>query len=159
MIVSILFKTLLKTQNDLGKLPSVLHLSLDNCWRENKNRFVLSFLSALVQLDILSEINVTFLLVGHTVSFFYWWNNYWLLRFTKPNREYQLMCFKQYCGVGSGFLIFSWMVWLEAEGLSESVSIQQTVQSGLTSDIWFWSFCIWGFLKMKNCKTHYRSER
>jgi hypothetical protein len=69
MIVSILFKTLLKTQNDLGKLPSVLHLSLDNCWRENKNRFVLSFLAALVQLDILCEINVTFLLVGHTVSY------------------------------------------------------------------------------------------
>ena len=68
MIVSILFKILKETQSDLGKLPSVLHLSLDNCWRENKNRFVLSFLAALVQLDILSEVNLTFLLVGHTVK-------------------------------------------------------------------------------------------
>ena len=68
MIVSILFKILKETQTDLGKLPSVLHLSLDNCWRENKNRFVLSFLAALVQLDILSEVNLTFLLVGHTVN-------------------------------------------------------------------------------------------
>ena len=68
MIVSILFKILKETQSDLGKLPSVLHLSLDNCWRENKNRFVLSFLAALVQLDILSEVNLTFLLVGHTVN-------------------------------------------------------------------------------------------
>ena len=68
MIVSILFKILKETQDDLGKLPSVLHLSLDNCWRENKNRFVLSFLAALVQLDILSEVNLTFLLVGHTVK-------------------------------------------------------------------------------------------
>ena len=66
MIVSILFKVLLSTQNDLGKLPSVLHLSMDNCFRENKNRFVLSFLAALVELDILAEVNVTFLLVGHT---------------------------------------------------------------------------------------------
>ena len=66
MIVSILYRLLIETQQDLGKLPAVLHLSLDNCWRENKNRFVLSFLASLVQLDILSEINLTFLLVGHT---------------------------------------------------------------------------------------------
>ena len=66
MIVSILHKILLETQQDFGKLPPVLHLSLDNCWRENKNRFVLSYLAALVQSDVLSEVNLTFLLVGHT---------------------------------------------------------------------------------------------
>ena len=38
----------------------------DNCWRENKNRFLFSFLSALVELDVFEEISCNFLLVGHT---------------------------------------------------------------------------------------------
>ena len=40
--------------------------ALDNCWRENKNRFLFSFLSALVQLKVFEEISVNFLIVGHT---------------------------------------------------------------------------------------------
>ena len=32
-----------------GRLPKVLYLQLDNCWRENKNRYVFGFLSDLVQ--------------------------------------------------------------------------------------------------------------
>ena len=67
MIVSMLYRLLLEVQQDMGKIPPVLHLSMDNCYRENKNRFLLSFLAALVQQNILSEVNVTFLLVGHTV--------------------------------------------------------------------------------------------
>jgi hypothetical protein len=67
MIVSMLYRLLLEVQQDMGKIPPVLHLSMDNCFRENKNRFLLSFLAALVQQNILSEVNVTFLLVGHTV--------------------------------------------------------------------------------------------
>ena len=38
----------------------------DNCWRENKNRFLFSFLSGLVELDVFEEITCNFLLVGHT---------------------------------------------------------------------------------------------
>ena len=38
----------------------------DNCWRENKNRYLFSFLSALVELDVFEEISVNFLIVGHT---------------------------------------------------------------------------------------------
>ena len=34
--------------------------------RENKNRYLLSFFAALVQMDILQEVVVSFLLVGHT---------------------------------------------------------------------------------------------
>ena len=34
--------------------------------RENKNRYVFSFLSALVQLGVFSSITMDFLLVGHT---------------------------------------------------------------------------------------------
>ena len=40
MIVSIVFRLLQEVEKDLGKIPPVLHLSLDNCGRENKNRFV-----------------------------------------------------------------------------------------------------------------------
>ena len=68
MIVTMLYKLIKDVQHDLKKLPPVLHISMDNCWRENKNRFVLSFLAALVQLDVVTEVNLTFLLVGHTVS-------------------------------------------------------------------------------------------
>ena len=44
MIVSMLFRLLQEVKEDLGRIPSVLHLSLDNCGRENKNRFYLSTL-------------------------------------------------------------------------------------------------------------------
>ena len=37
-----------------------------NCWRENKNRYMFSFLFALVKLDIFEEVTCNFLLVGHT---------------------------------------------------------------------------------------------
>ena len=35
-------------------------------FRENKNRWVLSFLCALVQLDVFLEVQFQFLMVGHT---------------------------------------------------------------------------------------------
>lgn len=39
---------------------------MDNCWRENKNKFVLSYLSYLIKCNIFSEIYLNFLRVGHT---------------------------------------------------------------------------------------------
>ena len=71
MIVSMLYRLILEVKQDMGRLPPKVHISLDNCYRENKNRFTLSFLTALVQHDIFSEVNVTFLLVGHTVRLKY----------------------------------------------------------------------------------------
>ena len=41
-------------------------LLLDNCARENKNRFVFSWLAALVAFDIFNEVTVEFLVKGHT---------------------------------------------------------------------------------------------
>ena len=35
-------------------------------FRENKNRYVFSFLSALIDMDILSTVELDFMLVGHT---------------------------------------------------------------------------------------------
>jgi hypothetical protein len=48
------------------KLPGVLHLRADNCWRENKNRFVLAYLADLVQRGVFREIYFDFLVKGHT---------------------------------------------------------------------------------------------
>ena len=60
-------------------LPKHMHLQMDNCARENKNRFVLAFMSMLVQLNIFEtvqrlfssiviplKVELSFLPVGHT---------------------------------------------------------------------------------------------
>ena len=43
--------------------------SLDNCWRENKNRYVLAFLASLVELKVFVEAGIDFLIKGHTGMF------------------------------------------------------------------------------------------
>ena len=48
------------------KLPPVWYLQMDNCGRENKNRFVLAMCCYLVELGIFQKIKVGFLMVGHT---------------------------------------------------------------------------------------------
>ena len=42
-------------------LPDTLYLQMDNCWRENKNQFVLNFLAILVKLDIFVKVNTLIL--------------------------------------------------------------------------------------------------
>ncbi|KAJ8048727.1 hypothetical protein HOLleu_01158 [Holothuria leucospilota] len=49
-----------------GYLGKVLFLQMDNCFRENKNRYVLSYAALLVEKDIFEEVYVHFLPVGHT---------------------------------------------------------------------------------------------
>ena len=66
MVVTIIYKLIQEFLKDHGKLPRNLHLSTDNCGRENKNRFVFSFLSALVELQIFTSVTMDFMLVGHT---------------------------------------------------------------------------------------------
>ena len=39
---------------------------MDNCWRENKNQHVITFLAILVKLNIFRKIKLNFDLVGHT---------------------------------------------------------------------------------------------
>ena len=65
-VVSILYLMLKDFVADHHQLPPNLHINLDNCWRENKNKFLFSFLAALVELDIFKEIKVEFLMPGHT---------------------------------------------------------------------------------------------
>lgn len=49
-----------------GDLPDHLYLQLDNCTRENKNRFFFGFLEYLVHHGVFKHIFVGFLPVGHT---------------------------------------------------------------------------------------------
>ncbi|CAG2197711.1 unnamed protein product [Mytilus edulis] len=47
-------------------LPEVLYLQMDNCGRENKNRYVIAFLCLLVELGIFRKVKLSFLMKGHT---------------------------------------------------------------------------------------------
>ena len=49
-----------------NRLPHVLHVQLDNCWKDNKCRFVKAFWSLLTAKGIFAEVHVPYLLVGHT---------------------------------------------------------------------------------------------
>jgi hypothetical protein len=49
-----------------GKLPDTLYLQLDNCIRENKNTYVITFLAWLIERGVFKVIKVSFLPVGHT---------------------------------------------------------------------------------------------
>ena len=66
MVVSIIYKLLKVFVNDFKKLPKKLHIFADNCWRENKNRYVFGFLDWLVELGVFQEVTLNFLIVGHT---------------------------------------------------------------------------------------------
>ena len=58
---------LLKVLGDLeGPHPETLYLHLDNCWRENKNKYLLSLTHLLVAKGIFKKIKICFLPVGHT---------------------------------------------------------------------------------------------
>ena len=58
---------LLKILDDLeGPHPETLYLHLDNCWRENKNKYLLSLTHLLVGKGVFKKIKICFLPVGHT---------------------------------------------------------------------------------------------
>jgi hypothetical protein len=49
-----------------GRLPPYLRIQADNCGRENKNVYILALCGTLVALGIFKEIQLSFLIVGHT---------------------------------------------------------------------------------------------
>ena len=57
----------LKVQNSIRKgelnfdfdYALLLYLQLDNCWRENKNRYIFALLAWLVQKDVFRKVNLT----------------------------------------------------------------------------------------------------
>ena len=66
MVVSTIYKLLQEIIKDQGKLPKKLRVFADNCYRENKNRYLFAFLDHLVELGIFEEATIDFLIVGHT---------------------------------------------------------------------------------------------
>lgn len=57
---------LLNAMGNSGTLPRRLFIQMDNCSRENKNRFVFAYLESLVEVGLFNEVLVGFLPVGHT---------------------------------------------------------------------------------------------
>ncbi|XP_071143900.1 uncharacterized protein [Mytilus edulis] len=47
-------------------IPDILYLQMDNCARENKNRYVLAFFTWLVDIGLFKKVKISFLMVGHT---------------------------------------------------------------------------------------------
>ena len=41
-------------------IPDKLYLQMDNCWRQNKKQFVLTFLAVLVKIDIFKKVRYEF---------------------------------------------------------------------------------------------------
>ncbi|XP_030834677.1 uncharacterized protein LOC115921382 [Strongylocentrotus purpuratus] len=67
MTINVLLKTLAHVSKGHTKpLPPILFLQADNCWRENKNKYVMALLEMLVGKKIFHEVHLSYLLVGHT---------------------------------------------------------------------------------------------
>ena len=65
LTLNCLLEGLVRASND-GRLPPKLYIQLDNCGRENKNRYFLGMVAILVKRQIVSEATMGFLMVGHT---------------------------------------------------------------------------------------------
>ena len=65
-ITEALHRVLVRTKAKRGKLPPVRFIQADNCTRENKNRFLLSYLELLVKKGVFEELQISFLPIGHT---------------------------------------------------------------------------------------------
>jgi len=64
--IEVLQRVLTAIEEQRGGLPSTLYVQMDNCTRENKNKWVLAYLSWLVQRGVFETIELSFLPVGHT---------------------------------------------------------------------------------------------
>ena len=64
-VITFILKTLCSYAEE-HSLPSHLFLHMDNCWRENKNRFVLGIAHLLVERGCFKVVDICFLPVGHT---------------------------------------------------------------------------------------------
>lgn len=66
LTINVLLQTLLKYRS----LPATLYLQLDNCGRENKNRYVLALCCLLVELEIFKKVSNTFSFITQTRNTF-----------------------------------------------------------------------------------------
>ena len=66
MTINVLLRVLVEYLPKLasrGSLPRKLAVQIDNCVRENKNKFVLSFLALLVELGVFEEVREVYVLI------------------------------------------------------------------------------------------------
>ena len=56
LTLNVLMYTLESYVHSFKKLPEVLYLQFDNCWRENKNQYVLMFACLLVEMGIVKKV-------------------------------------------------------------------------------------------------------
>lgn len=66
LTIEILCRSLLRILEEGLPLAPVWYLQMDNCWRENKNQHVMTFLALLLKLGMFRKIKLNFDLVGHT---------------------------------------------------------------------------------------------
>ncbi len=64
-VITILEDVLFSQLPDI-KRPPILYLQLDNCTRENKNRYLLAYCCLLVRCGLFKKVKMSFLPVGHT---------------------------------------------------------------------------------------------
>ena len=66
LTIECLQRTFLKFSRERNGFPRNLFVQMDNCWRENKNQFVMAYFSLLIWRKLFDEIEISFLPVGHT---------------------------------------------------------------------------------------------
>lgn len=65
-VIEVAHRVLQRKKELMGKLPPNLFVQVDNCIRENKNRFFFSYFQSLVHLGVFKTVQVSFLPIGHT---------------------------------------------------------------------------------------------
>lgn len=66
VVIHILYDVLLDIMARGEKIPDTLYLQLDNTVKQNKSRFMIGFLAALVQAGVFKKVVLSFLPKGHT---------------------------------------------------------------------------------------------
>ena len=66
MTINVLHHMLTKMKEEEVQFAPILQLQLDNTVKDNKSKFVMAYLQALVDCEVFEEITVHFFLVCHT---------------------------------------------------------------------------------------------
>jgi len=123
--ISFLF-SYLRELKEKGKLGKRLMLQMDNCWKDNKNKFFLGFLAELSAAKWFKSIEVYYLRPGHShaivdrdcfkplgkharCTYSYWTPEEFLTNFVRPAFRRQLATVKQLENV----VVWNWKDWME----------------------------------------------
>jgi hypothetical protein len=65
-MIETMYRILISEERIRGVLPKILYLQLDNCFRENKNTYVLVYFAWLIERGVFNQVFISFLPTGHT---------------------------------------------------------------------------------------------